>query len=122
MYTRHCSLHFKEIRGAPTRRTYREIISTIHGTTVQNILVSGDCGLAVSTQNYGRFPQQMTLLMTQMLSLKMGYPQDVLVEYKNPHACTNSLIEEAITNMQIESLTWNNGTVTLKRSSLSLKN
>ena len=77
----------------------------------KDFLVSGDCGLAVSTQH-----PWLAATPDGFVNDPNAIPQNGLVEYKNPHACRNSLIEEGITKKQINFLTLNNGTVTLKRS------
>ena len=73
--------------------------------------VSRDCGLAVS-----RLHPWLAATPDGFVNDPNAIPQNGLVEYKNPHTCRNSLIEEAITSKQIKFLTINNGTITLKRS------
>ena len=71
--------------------------------------ISGDCGLMVSTQH-----PWLAATPDGFVYDPDGTPQNGLVEYKNPHACRNSTIEEAITSKQIKFLTLNNGVLALK--------
>ena len=73
--------------------------------------ISGDCGLIVSTQH-----PWLAATPDGFVYNPDATPQNGLVEYKNPHACRNSTIEEAITSKQIKFLTLNNGILALKRS------
>ena len=73
--------------------------------------VSCDCGLAVS-----RLHPWVTATPDGFVNDPNAIHQNGLEEYKNPHTCRNSLIEEAITSKQIKFLTINNGKFTLKRS------
>jgi len=90
-----------------TEKQYQEHMKQ----SCKDFSVSGDCGLVVSTQH-----PWLAATPDGFVHDPDATPQNGLVEYKNPHACRNSTIEEAITSKQIKFLTLNNGAVSLKRS------
>ena len=90
-----------------TEKQYREHMTQGH----KDFSVSGDCGLLVSTQH-----PWLAATPDGFVYDPDAIPQNGLVEYKNPHACRNTTIEEAIKSKQIKFLTLNNGEMALKRS------
>ena len=91
-----------------TEKQYRDFMRT----RSIDFTVTGDCGLVVSMQH-----PWLAATPDGLVHDPSDNPQNGLVEYKNPHSCKNSTIEEAVKTKKIKFLTISNdGSLILKRS------